>query len=127
MKAAELRIGNYSCYGIKTITVSLDASDILQIEQGCDEYKPIPLTEERLLQLGLEKKPESEYTMDTYDIVGFNLWMNKDKFLFNDEIEIKYVHHLQKCHCPPVRQPVCTIRRQRAAWRDYVRRKDLPK
>ena len=59
---------------------------------------PIPLTEEWLIKFGVKLMPESEYTMNTYDIAGFKLWRTNGKFLFNDKIEIKYVHQLQNIY-----------------------------
>src|SRR5690606_23732350 len=58
----------------------------------------IPLTEQWLIDLGLKRMPESEYTLDSYDLAGFKLWMNKGKFLFNDKINIDYVHQLQNLY-----------------------------
>lgn len=63
--------------------------------QDCIQLVPIPLTEEWLDRSELEKMPESEYTMNTYDFCGFKLWCNNGKFLFADKIEIETVHHLQ--------------------------------
>lgn len=58
----------------------------------------IKLTEEWLIKFGIKLMPESEYTMNTYDIAGFKLWRTNGKFLFNDKIEIKYVHQLQNIY-----------------------------
>ena len=99
LKSTDVRIGN-TVYtklgGGKWRPCALDYKDISFIDiKGQVVYKPIPLTEDWLIKFGLEKMKESEYTINTYNLLGFKLWINKGKFLFNDSIEIKYVHRLQ--------------------------------
>lgn len=58
----------------------------------------IELSEEILVKLGLKKLPPSEYTLNTYGLAGFNLWIKDGKFLFNDSIQIDFVHQLQNLY-----------------------------
>jgi hypothetical protein len=83
-------------YEEKEIVVS--ERNISFILENIESYSGIPLTEELVLDFGLKKMPISEYTLDTYDLLGFKLWMNKGKFLFQDKIEIEFVHQLQILH-----------------------------
>lgn len=96
MEAKELRIGNLVLINGKVIKMDLKMFHAVLMGLEGYEPEPIPLTEERLIKLGLKKMPETEYTCDTYDLVGFKLWMHKGKFLFGDiMINIEHVHQLQ--------------------------------
>ena len=117
MKVTELKIGNY-ILGLPLEfdenedwevceVVILDSVGETEYEIWVDsksnsehfsEFKPIPLTEDWLIKFELEKMSESEYTLNTYDLANFKLWMNGGRFLFNDTIEIKYVHRLQNLY-----------------------------
>ena len=115
LKATELRIGNFVEYQRNDILTELkqvkgvnwggDSIFIEYYNQDGSQYpinkkhfKPIPLTEEWLVKFGLKKMDISEYTLNTYDFADFTLWLNDDKFLFNDKTNIKYVHQLQNLY-----------------------------
>jgi hypothetical protein len=107
----DLRIGNY-LYNDGVI-VKIDARTIFDIwdNNGLKKYKPIPLTTHLLEKCGITKKKNSEYTIDTYDFCGYNLWYTEDEtlretleyydkkiFLFDDKIKIEFLHDLQNLH-----------------------------
>ena len=103
MKESELRLGNWvGLYAGDTIVCQehkIVVSDFEHIEALClVGFRPIPLTEELLLRLGLKKMLETEYTLNTYEFAGFKLWIHKGKFLFDSRIEINYVHQLQNLY-----------------------------
>ncbi len=103
MKTNELRIGNYLMtnhdYLCEVELIHKNHFDCRETTTGNfipnGEYKPIQLTEEWIMKFGLKKMPITEYTQDTYDFFGFKLWVKNGKFLFDDRIEIKYIHTLQ--------------------------------
>jgi len=108
MEANELRIGNY---------VEVENYKIIQLEnihpKGTEKegevylismLKPIPLTEEWLLRFGFSPMSESEYTLNTYELYGFQLW-NKNGdfseivfFARDKSIVIRTVHQLQNLY-----------------------------
>lgn len=103
MKASELRIGNYVYR--QSSKLIIDKSSVYQIEnvnlQSSLKYDPIPLTKQWILDLGFKKIIESQYTLNTYEFYGFQIW---DKFNdFSDvvyltsqgETHLETVHHLQ--------------------------------
>ena len=104
MKAKNLRLGNLITNKEDKIETVFTLND--EYINGYDgnaglipddesDYNGIKLTEKWIIELGLKRMPESEYTLYSYDLAGFKLWMNKGKFLFNDKINIEYVHQLQ--------------------------------
>lgn len=104
MKAKNLRLGNLITNKegeIETVFTLHDKyingydgeSGLLPDDES--DYNGVKLTEKWIIELGLKRIPENEYTLDSYDLAGFKLWMNKGKFLFINKINIEYVHQLQ--------------------------------
>jgi len=56
MKASELRIGNWVNYDGRNCTIQ-EPTDLVD----ADEFEPIPLTEEWLLNFGFEKEEHLDY------------------------------------------------------------------
>ena len=116
MEANELRIGNFVQYiqgnKIITTTVSCLCETFAELKHYNDDVihsssidycmiVPTPLTEEWILKFGFSLMPESEYTFNTYEKEGFQLWNKKGDFSENlylsnrDSIEVKSIHQLQ--------------------------------
>mgnify|MGYP000713551394 CR=1 FL=1 len=96
MKASELRIGNYliNQFGVEQQLVIENFCDFCF--EGC---KPIPLTEQRLLDFGFEK-PAHSFIGDIFHLSEWdefpNTWcvaMNKNNAIIFRRL--KYVHQLQ--------------------------------
>ena len=102
IEAIELRIGNHLKWKDNqqefkvTIGMFLDVNFWNHIKNN--DIIPIPLTEEWAMKLALKYMEEAEYTASTFDFAGFKLWYTNGKFLFNDTIQIKYVHRLQNLY-----------------------------
>ena len=89
MKTTDLRIGNFisinfgNCDDGKIITVDgVSDCEIYNEEHGyslCNEFKPIPLTEQWLLDLGF-KKYTGRYGVyyKHYSLDGFRVWLPRD-------------------------------------------------
>ena len=110
MKANELRIGNLVNYLIEDNFENpskwyqetyIDAEDLLILsKKGCDNYQPIPLTEEWLLNFGFDKALNGYWYKDyinvkLFDIIEIYL-RGDDNNLANDTL--KYVHQLQNLY-----------------------------
>jgi len=105
MEARELRIGNY-----------LDISNLRdnqeQVFKSCDwemlrvnphYFKPIPLTEEWLLEFGFEKTyPDGEDFFPTWKKRKFSIVhygeQNNNEWEHDESVEYMYVHQLQNLY-----------------------------
>ena len=93
MKTTELRIGNFisinfgNCDDGKTITVDgVSDCEIYNEEHGyspCNEFKPIPLTEQWLLDFGFKDEGGSDYVVSIGD---YTLLLSIEK----DHITVMY-------------------------------------
>lgn len=116
MRNTELRIGNIVEYLIhdelaepKTEWVEnvVDLDDLKAIEKS-KNYRPIPLTEEWLLNFGFYETTKEHYVSGLYTMNkpdGF--YINKETMCYcdinyegttNDRIKIQYVHQLQNLY-----------------------------
>ncbi len=114
MEARELRIGNLiksgkGIYKVISISHYKDSTDIITVSNDgvvipypCT-YKPIPITEEWLLQFGFEYFEENnsyqlftEFGFYIWGRIndGFNIYVNSDEVGEN----IKYIHTLQNIY-----------------------------
>lgn len=112
MKPNSLRIGNYvydrggkilkidywERPGMVAQNMVIEGITVHPMTEEVKYLKPIPLTEDWLIKFNIKKMPESEYTINTYNLAGFKLWMKDGKFLFNDQISIEYVHQIQNLY-----------------------------
>jgi len=75
MEAKDLRIGNL-LYN-DNVVVTIDARTIFDIwdNEGLKKYKPIPITEERLFELGFKKERESNFYKKNINHKG-RIWIN---------------------------------------------------
>ena len=114
IQANELRIGNMvSIIGITPIQI--DAQRILSIENGGDDYKPIPITEEWLLKFGFKKWDRSDYMTlflsendeNEFSRQVIDFWFGDDDFQAAElcrsgvcfkRVKMKYVHQLQNLY-----------------------------
>lgn len=101
MKVQELRVGNYVYYvdeDANEIPLCVDLNDICNIECDLsDSYKPIPLTEEWLVNLGFNKFPNQKiYDRDDF---WYCRLRNGNEWHFEDlECIVKYVNQLQNLY-----------------------------
>ena len=124
MKITDLRIGNFISINFgnrddgKVITVDgVSDCEIYNEEHGyspCNEFNPIPLTEQWLLDLGLEKYTGrygvyyKHYALDGFrvwlprDIYGWGYTVGRKDFETGDTYwvknEVRYVHQLQNLY-----------------------------
>lgn len=104
MKPQELRIGNIIIKDNEEIIVS--PYDMINLELGLNDYKPIFLTEEWLEKFRLNKTGEDDFDKTFGDIKQISIRKNKlhntDKFgvYLNRSriVNIKYVHQLQNLY-----------------------------
>jgi hypothetical protein len=112
MEIKELRIGNIILFGnieAEVLGTCGDAAIIkynnkiedVVIKLMLQAISPLGLSEDQLLRYGFALMSESEYTINTYELEGFQLW-NKNGdfseivFLTNrDSVIVKSVHQLQ--------------------------------
>lgn len=107
MEANELRIGNYikTKQGVEQFTpfmmFGMYNTEVLSVERFDDRYKPIPLTEEWILDFGLKKEKDRS--------MGFNYTNNSKRFKLvrgnkgygvknSNYYKTKYVHQLQNLY-----------------------------
>ena len=108
MKPTELRIGNYVNYIFKTLSIDAPEYKIkngadIQLHQSNNLYKPIPLTDQWLKDLGLETKDNDEHM---WFIMGYAVYefLFDGKFLYyasntpGINTKIEYVHHFQNLY-----------------------------
>ena len=118
MKATELRIGNFisinfgNCDDGKIITVDgISDCEIYNEEHGyspCNEFKPIPLTEQWLLDLGFNQNIETQWyihfdnmcltlyeDLPQYIVEIHDMEMDKSSIFLKS---IQYVHQLQNLY-----------------------------
>lgn len=116
MKASELRLGNYVIDNRARICqVTEINNDTSEIAYGfmawpingegttTTPHKPIPLTEQWLLDFGFKEGSNTEYTNNTYVKKGVSFWnKNRDFTCIVFEtfrgLEINYVHQLQNLY-----------------------------
>lgn len=104
MKASELRIGNIIIKDNEEIIVS--PYDMINLELGLNDYKPIFLTEEWLEKFRFNKTGEDDFDKTFGDIKQISIRKNKlhntDKlgvYLNPKRIaNIQYVHQLQNLY-----------------------------
>ena len=92
MKANELRIGNLlQGYSGQLFEITID--DLMIIEKGDSKAKPIPLTEEWLLNFGYIKNGSN------YIIQGHSIFVCNDLLMCDKNgIVLKSVHQLQNLY-----------------------------
>ena len=108
MKASELRIGNSIMQDDDLVFVTWWRLELM--ENNKIEYKPIPLTEEWLLEFGFDKLENDIPTYykcfgnlieDDYEF-SFNIYIDSEQnyfiTVFGRKIIIKYVHQLQNLY-----------------------------
>ena len=124
MKTKELRIGNFisinfgNCDDGKIITVDgVSYCEIYNEEHGyspCNEFNPIPLTEQWLLDLGFEKCTGNYGEYYKHDVFeGFRVWLPHNACSWGVTVgrkdyetgdtywvknEVRYVHQLQNLY-----------------------------
>ena len=100
MKAQDLRIGNlFTQKGSQFVEVATFETFEL-LSRGAILIESIPLTEDWLLKIGFKLMKETEYTLDTYEINGVQIWCpDRDRFNTGKHLKydplMKYVHQLQ--------------------------------
>ena len=112
MKSNGLRIGNVLTHGKQFVKVNcifpdhftcIDSDGIYRGDSGLGNFTPTLLTERRLKDFGFKRVGYNEDGNDIYkhDLDGEELLViRKEKgfFLYQYEIEIRYVHHLQNLY-----------------------------
>ena len=109
MKATDLRIGNYHYYHIEDKfadpkewdeVCTIDAEDLVWLSkpegEADTDYKPIPLTEERLMEFGFERNGVNTFWKDPMMVVLFPegaLYFANQRF-----VNLIYVHQLQNLY-----------------------------
>ena len=111
MKASELRIGNW--VNLKDIittyqkVIMIDSEvNVIQcqndIHSPLEDYEPIPLTEEILSGWGFEYDDingDSGYWQKRPTDSGlFRILLGEDGFVYDYQVDIKYVHQLQNLY-----------------------------
>jgi hypothetical protein len=117
MKATELRIGNLVNYLIEDNfedpskwyqETYIDAEDLLILsKKGCDNYQPIPLTEEWLLKFGFIDLNERCGLKGIFSIINKHIYINIETMSYCeidyeqniiDIIIVQHVHQLQNLY-----------------------------
>lgn len=113
MEAKELRIGNLVTQIIEKSThneektITIEWQELMWISRDrSSKYKPIPLTEEWLLNFGFEKDLDKSLVKNNIAIFldkrfKTNLFLqeNQDNFKwFSYELKVEYVHQLQNIY-----------------------------
>lgn len=104
MEAKELRIGNLVLHKEIVYTVLEISDEWLQLTNDqlntrISDVKPIPLTEEWLLNLGFKKNGEW-YKIDNFyiDSTNYNCGIENPKNIYNRLKCVGYVHQLQNLY-----------------------------
>lgn len=112
MNIQDLRIGNTVLFatteaevlGVNQQTIIYRYDDSVgNLERKCliQGIIGLKLTENHLSRFGFSRMPESEYTLNTYELDGFQLWDKHGDFSEvvyqsnKDSVILKTVHHLQ--------------------------------
>ncbi len=105
MEAKDLRIGNL-VYGAYDTVIKLTTSQLVNFSVGMEDIKPIPLTEQWLLDFGfkfsdqimayeIELQNENNLLIDTTNLyyyqIGYDVYWTNPHY-------IKYVHSLQNLY-----------------------------
>lgn len=123
MEKRFLRVGNYVInhhngnirYGMVVnanakdkITISLESDredrKFYRISSSELSVTPIPINKEWLQSFGFKLMPESEYTLNTYELNGFEVWNKNGDFselvyLTNkSSVILQGIHHLQNLY-----------------------------
>ena len=111
MKATELRIGNLVYYGNDKVAEEVTTTTLIFIEywnlnKGKDKnkpenrYKPIPLTEEWLLNFGfkLDVETDAYYSNDEFATLHIEGYLQKEMIEGCYDVRLKYVHQLQNLY-----------------------------
>jgi hypothetical protein len=96
IKASELRIGNLIHKYGEVLVFSLQSFlNVYKKQNGFEEYKPIPLTEEWLLKFGFVYLKGHGWVVG--DVFSFNI---NDSFELDwyEQAPLKYVHQLQNLY-----------------------------
>ncbi len=101
MKANELRIGNWvsTIYGMEFQVYPMAFKQMPTDEKHnliLNTWKPIPLTEKWMLELGFEDGEEGHYYINKFiiNIYGEVYWGDSEEWLG----ELQYVHQLQNLY-----------------------------
>ena len=103
IQAKELRIGNYIKYqdNLNFIVELEDFSDLYLGEDYIEDYHPIPITQQRLIDLGFEDIGGHEYQID-HDLIVENEYTENGfwNFVYGNAYitRIKSVHQLQNLY-----------------------------
>ncbi len=96
MRAEELKVGNYYLY--KGSQIKFDITDFKEIDHNLLELlKPIPITRNRLIELGFEKDNDESgdhfFSKGDFSIILYDNYVS----YFDGDIEAKkyYIHQLQ--------------------------------
>ena len=81
----------------KTITFYVIDRSKFPLEDGWFAVS-IYLNEKWIDAFRIKKVPDSEYTLNTYDFLGFKLWYKDGIFLYYDRIIINSEHQLQNLY-----------------------------
>jgi len=125
MKAEELSIANVSVSFLyefvnKFTDIEIPKEAIKETLDQLYDFKPIPITEDWLLDLGFEKEEGKLYSLYVDDNLDVSLW--SDTYFSNPTIEltcngrvvckdIKYVHELQNLYFALTGKELKTIKR----------------
>jgi hypothetical protein len=103
MKAQDLRIGNKIFYRNKVTTVNWQ--ELKWIQEGNNNFQPIPLTEEILLKCGFISGGAKQWLFITLDKkdecylyfnpLGKGIAIDQNGIECSFEIELNYLHQLQ--------------------------------
>jgi hypothetical protein len=99
MEATELRIGNLVQWSDETQIVPITITRLGNFSVGMESIKPIPLTEEWLLNFGFEKYHSNMFVKEGRLTVNWYLLHEYYFISFNHKrVELKYVHQLQNLY-----------------------------
>ena len=100
MKASELRIGNYyNQFGNTEKVCHVVIKNLTEAPDGQLWCKPIPLTEEWLLRMGVEVYEFDNGEPNQYRLKSRLIVIRENSFCdYGSNVKIKYVHSLQNLY-----------------------------